>query len=269
VKLNGGIKLQSDTGGDDLSGAGMSAFANYSKVVMDTLINEYSVVTCVTDNQLTLGVLLENVTGNYAYFDKVELLYYGNSLEAYISTLVPMIAEANVVLEAGGFPSSLNDDLSNAIAQGENAKTETSLDLVVQAVNTLAEAIESVKLSAQTYALFSDYLEEIEEAVNVYNRTDLKTYYDSLMLINNDKIWEQEEIQKEIQKKDSLFFTVVLEPATSPEFKIKQRIDIDWVESSFPVEFAQTIVGDNHYVSYYDKDKNFCVAYRKLDDKVF
>ena len=53
------------------------------------------------------------------------------------------------------------------------------------------------------------------------------------------------------------------------DYQIKRRFNVDSVEASFPVDFAQLITTTNHYIAYYDKNKNLCVAYRKLDDTFF
>ncbi|WP_167597621.1 BNR repeat-containing protein [Leeuwenhoekiella sp. ZYFB001] len=51
--------------------------------------------------------------------------------------------------------------------------------------------------------------------------------------------------------------------------KIKQRIEVDKIEASFPVGFSQVITAHKHYIAYYDADKNFSIAYRSLTDSLF
>lgn len=51
--------------------------------------------------------------------------------------------------------------------------------------------------------------------------------------------------------------------------EVQARIDVDLVESSFPVGFSQVVAQDNHYIAYYDKNKRFCISYRKLKDQSF
>ena len=50
---------------------------------------------------------------------------------------------------------------------------------------------------------------------------------------------------------------------------IKERFDVDNVEAAFPVGFSQDTAGGQHYIAYYDADKNFSIGYRKLGDTTF
>lgn len=269
LKMSAGIKKQIAGGDTDLPGAGMCLFANDSRTTVNSIIGDYSVATCVVDGTLSIGVSLNQATGNYAYFDDVELVYYGNSLEAYISTLSPMLSKAKTLLKEEYFYAPLKTDLKRAISLAKRTQKAKSTEEVVEVLDTIRQTVEEVNESTYAYALFSDYLNQLDEAVNVYHRTDLQEYHRTLASAFDAKLWNSREIATELEKKDSLFFTVELEAAAVTDFKIKQRIAIDFVESSFPVEFAQAIVDDNHFISYYDKDKNFCVGYRKLSDTVF
>ncbi|MFB6319109.1 BNR repeat-containing protein [Saccharicrinis sp. FJH54] len=113
------------------------------------------------------------------------------------------------------------------------------------------------------------YMDEIRTAITIYGRTDLEGYYQSLVRDTERNSWDSTRIEREIAKKDSLLFTIKKEKANTPDFRIKKRFDIDLVEASFPVDFSQVTAGENHYIAYYDKDKNFCVGYRKLEDSGF
>ncbi len=64
-------------------------------------------------------------------------------------------------------------------------------------------------------------------------------------------------------------YSVSLSSAKTKQYKIKRTISVDSIEASFPVNFSQAIAGGNQYIAYYDKDKNFCIAYRKLKEKTF
>lgn len=60
-----------------------------------------------------------------------------------------------------------------------------------------------------------------------------------------------------------------LEKVDHDIYNIVRRFDVDEVETSFPVKFCQAFAEDNHYIAYYDKDKNLCVGYRKLTEDSF
>ncbi len=64
-------------------------------------------------------------------------------------------------------------------------------------------------------------------------------------------------------------YSVDLKPAKVKKYKIKRTINVDSVEASFPAGFSQAIAKGNQFIAYYDKDKNFCVAYRTLKEKSF
>lgn len=69
--------------------------------------------------------------------------------------------------------------------------------------------------------------------------------------------------------KDKTTYFVDRKSSKVKNYQIKQTINVDSVETSFPVEFSQAIAKGNQYIAYYDKNKNFCIAYRKLKEKSF
>lgn len=163
----------------------------------------------------------------------------------------------------------LGDTLQAAVQMAETAKTSSDVEEVVAAINKLSKALVLIEQTTSDYQELKNYMDEIDVAIHTYNRTDLSAYYDTLQTAFDNQLWDATRINAEIARKENLFFTVELDPSEIKDFEIKQRINVELVESSFPVGFAQAIAGENHYISYYDKDKNFCVGYRKLDESSF
>lgn len=77
------------------------------------------------------------------------------------------------------------------------------------------------------------------------------------------------ELNAQKTEEDKTTYFVDLKPNKIKNYQIKQTILVDSVETSFPVEFTQVIAKGNHYIAYYDKDKIFCIAHRKLKEKSF
>ncbi|WP_347840589.1 BNR repeat-containing protein [uncultured Draconibacterium sp.] len=114
-----------------------------------------------------------------------------------------------------------------------------------------------------------EYIDEISLAINYYGRDDLKPYHQKLKTAYNKKQWDDNQINKEIARKDSLLYSIQLSPAKVIPTKIIRRDTVDLIETALKVGFSQAIQNGNQYIAYYDKDKNMCVASRKLNETSF
>lgn len=122
---------------------------------------------------------------------------------------------------------------------------------------------------AAAYERLHGYMQTMQVAIESYGRTDLTGYHEELDNAYRDRSWSVDQIETALKSKDEKLYAVWLEPVNTPERKIQQRVQIDLVEASFPVEFSQAVGGGHHYVAYFDKNKDFCIAYRKLNESSF
>lgn len=105
---------------------------------------EYSVKTVVTDGRLTLGVYLENCTGNYVCVDYFRLYYSeeADMLRPYCQTYID---EGNSILTSGSSPE--RDELVAAIALMERYKSGELTEGIGDAFQRLINAIDAYKYS--------------------------------------------------------------------------------------------------------------------------
>ncbi len=225
-----------------------------------------------TEGRIVIGVSSANSgSGDKAalFFDGIQIFTSAKDLDTYKDILQTMIDNAQAIINEGGFYASLGNSLETAIQSATNVvSSATTLDDVYNAMADINKARSVVQNSLAGYVRLSDYIDVIDQAVNTYQRDDLQEYLDGLIAAHSQGLWTTEKIDEEIAKRDSLIFKVDLEGVEN-NYTIKQRFDIELVESSFPVGFSQAIANDNHYIAYYDKDKNMCIGYRKLNETSF
>lgn len=156
------------------------------------------------------------------------------------------------------FSDSHTGNLTNLYVGLESRTGTSSLD-----------SLEIATVPGAEFARLAAYIGEINVAINTYGRTDLIPYRDELQAAYDNQTWDIARIDAEIARKESLFYRVDLETAAEKKYKIKRRIPVEPVESSFPVGFTQAIAGNQQFIAYYDKDKNMCVGYRTLEETSF
>jgi hypothetical protein len=167
------------------------------------------------------------------------------------------------------YESSLRDSLSALIARGAQIDAAADDSTLMSVLTPLNALVTAVKSNMKVYAGLKSYLDLLNTAVEYYKRTDIATYYTALNGDYTSGKLTPKQISAELAKKDSVLYTVNIEPVNKDLYDIVDTVDVDSVEASFYVGYSQTFAGDNQYVAYYDKDKNFCVAYRKLTDRSF
>lgn len=203
------------------------------------------------------------------FFDGIKIYSSVNDIESYRVALNALITKAQGVNDAGGFYIQLGVNLQSAIQAADAVKNSDTLDEILSAMESINSALAEIEKGLSDYVNLAAYIADVDIAVNSYERTDLSAYLMDLQTAYDDQSWDDAKINSEIAKKDSLFYAIELASANEKVFKIKQRIDVDYVESSFPVNYDQEIVGNHHFISYYDSEKNFCVGYRTLDETSF
>lgn len=158
--------LQQGSGSD-----GFYLYANSDKVAIGSTDKDYSVRTTVTDGNLRIKLGTESCNGNWAAFDKVRLLFYGDPLAAYQELLDAAVEEANDLIEDAAIPSAAktawravvdandNDDrsfteesqFSAAIGNIENANTlYLSFEAPYASFNALKTAANAIAAVAYT-----------------------------------------------------------------------------------------------------------------------
>ena len=118
-------------------------FAN-DKTTEIGLPAEYSVTTVVADGKLTLGVYLENCTGNYVCVDNFRL-YYSEDADMLRPYCQIYIDEANSILTSGSSPE--RDELVAAIALMERYNSGELSEGIGDAFQRLIDAIDAYKYS--------------------------------------------------------------------------------------------------------------------------
>ena len=270
VRMNAGIRMQSATGGEDELGSGLYVTANNSSVHVDQILSEYTVFAGVMDHKLKFGVEAKDAVGNHAYIDNVRVIYHGGDLAAYKSILEMSLERADKVQNSEQkYFSELVKLLDEAVENGKSAVVSDDSLAVIAAINNLDGVLSQVNMSIHSYEMLKDYIEDLNLAAFHYKRPGVEDYYNEMQAGYDGCSFDSERIAEEIAKKDSVLYTEVLEAVDNDIYEIKDRFDVDYVESGFPVSFSQTFAGDNHYIAYYDKDKNFCIGYRKLTDRSF
>ena len=131
----------------------------------------------MTDGNLTIGVNLNNCTGNWVAFDRFSLLFYGDPdaalreiLTAYISEANGLLANADAVLLTPSQKTALEQAVANAeAATSENLSSQ--VDALSAAIQTARNQITAVK---ENRALMLAALERFENDYNLADGTDYR-----------------------------------------------------------------------------------------------
>ena len=81
----------------------------------------YKVRTTLTsDGNLTIGVKLDNCTGNWISFDRFGLQFYGDPMQAYKDLLASKVAEAQALVNGGTLRTGAANQLQGVIDANDN-----------------------------------------------------------------------------------------------------------------------------------------------------
>ena len=136
---------------------------------------QYKVRATITDGTLTIGLKLDNCTGNWIAADRFELQFYGDPDAALRDLLSGYITEAESLLTSQD-ATMLTDEQKGAVQQAINqANAATSANLSDN-VDGMANAIQTARQQIQTVkdnrALMLAALERFENEYNLVDGTD-------------------------------------------------------------------------------------------------
>ena len=125
-------------------------------------------------NQSTkFGIKAENSQANgigWTIFDEIQLIYVGNSAEAYATTLANFIAQAQTYVDKP-MPIFFKNALDDAIEKGNAALETLDRQTIVEAYDRLNDIMLSVKWTVIGYADLKDALAALDAANEEYGNT--------------------------------------------------------------------------------------------------
>lgn len=158
----------------DAASTGMFLTANDVRTEIGAY-DQYKVRTTVTDGTLTIGVTLDNCTGNWIAFDRFSLLFYGDPDAALRSLRDNYVSEAEGLL-AGTDANMLSDAQKSALQTAVNEAQNATSENLSAIVDALADAIQAARQLIQTAkdnrVLMLAALERFEDEYNLADGTD-------------------------------------------------------------------------------------------------
>lgn len=159
---------------DDAPSTGLFLTANDKQAEIGAY-GQYKVRVTSTDGTLTIGLKLDNCTGNWIAADRFELQFYGDPDAALRDLLSAYITEAEGLLTSQD-ATLLTDEQKAAVQQAINqANAATSANLSDN-VDGMANAIQTARQQIQTVkdnrALMLAALERFENEYNLVDGTD-------------------------------------------------------------------------------------------------
>ncbi len=157
---------------NDADGTGMYVKANNDRTQIISS-GQHKVRTTVTDGNLSIGIQLDNCSGNWIAFDRFTLLFYGDPDAATRELLSNAITEAQGIgtdYLTSAQKSTLNQavtDAQTALANSQNLST--ALDNLTAAISTARQQIQTTKHN-RTQMLAA--LERFENDYNLADGTD-------------------------------------------------------------------------------------------------
>ena len=101
-------------------GTGMYVTANSDQTEIGAA-GQYKVRTTLdSDGDLTIGINLDNCTGNWIAFDRFTLAFYGDPLQAYKDLLATKVAEAQALVDGGTLRTGAASQLQTIIYANDN-----------------------------------------------------------------------------------------------------------------------------------------------------
>ena len=171
----------------DAPGSGMYLVANDDQVEVGAT-GQYTVNTKVTTGQLTLGMKMENATGNWLAYDRFELYYLGVDLDDLRTALQARVDVAKGLLTnkiAATELSDLNAQIEAYDGKASELMTKKALDEATAAVNN---AIDNANISTAAYATLNSAMTAYAAKVATldsdgqaaYDVTAIQTAYDNV-----------------------------------------------------------------------------------------
>ena len=160
----------------DAPGTGMYLVANSDQTSI-TSYDQYKVRTTLqTDGNLTIGINLENCTGNWIAFDRFELLFYGDPLAAYQDLLNAAVNAAQALVDGNTIPAAAKTALQAVIDANDNDDNAfTQESEFNNAVSAIEEALANYKALEAPYAAYNSLKPAIQALYDVEDYEELET----------------------------------------------------------------------------------------------
>ena len=158
------------------AGTGMFLTANTNKTEI-TSFGQYKVRTTLTEaGDLTIGINLDNCTGNWIACDRFGLLFYGDPLEAAKDLLTVAVEKAQALVNGNTIPTAAEEALQAVIDANDNDDnaftTEDQFNTAVENINT---AYDTYKALESAYSLWLEAKTGAEALVLVENNNATAT----------------------------------------------------------------------------------------------
>ena len=161
---------------NDASGTGMYVVANNDQTAIGKH-GQYKVRTTVTNGELTVGIKLQNASGNWVVWDRFGLLFYGDPLQALKDLRDGYVAEVQDILDGNDAQYHTAEQkaaLQSAIDIGNAATTEEDLNTVTSMTlpNAISTAQAQIAAAKASRARMLSALERFEKDYNLVDGTD-------------------------------------------------------------------------------------------------
>lgn len=161
-----------EQGNSDKGGTGMYLFANDNKTEVSS-IGQYKVRATIKDGEdLTIGIRLQDCSGNWIAFDRFEMLFYGDPLEAYQTLLDQKVKEATEIAEdinAWGATAVYNSLISIINDNDNSPKTfeqESEFSNAIETIDNALKTIEPIKSACIAYSVIKSGADEMVKVSN-------------------------------------------------------------------------------------------------------
>lgn len=162
-------------------GSGMYLKANDDRTEISTN-KQYKVRTTVTDGNLTVGIQLDECTGNWIAFDRFGLLFYGDPLQAYKDMLAEKVAAAQALVDGNTLRTGAADALQAVIDANDNdddAFTEESQ--FNTAISNIEAAMATANSVAEAYPAYDAFRAKVAALEDGVPNGQSKTQFDNAL----------------------------------------------------------------------------------------
>lgn len=137
------------------AGTGMFVTANSNQTEIGAN-GQYKVRTTLqTDGDLTIGIKLENCTGNWIAIDRFGLQFYGDPLQAFKDLLDEKVAEAQALVDGGTLRTGAAGQLQTIINNNDNDDDAfTTEEEFNTAVSNIEAGVTQANAIAARYSVF-------------------------------------------------------------------------------------------------------------------
>ena len=151
-------------------GTGMYVTANSDQTEIGAA-GQYKVRTTLdSDGDLTIGINLDNCTGNWIAFDRFTLAFYGDPLQAYKDLLATKVAEAQALVDGGTLRTGAASQLQTIIYANDNDDdaftTEAEFNTAVADIEAGMTTANQIAAAYPTYDAYRAQFEALKTGVS-------------------------------------------------------------------------------------------------------